>query len=194
MTEMIGGTWYVSDQKRKLGGVYATIHRRLQKNAGIEIYIVEDEKELTLGQKRELMYRELAAGKYAVQWDSDDDIHSDFFKDVMAAIKEKPDCVTYEEYCWMNGREARSNHSLNYTHWQDNFDGYDYTRTPFYKDVIKLSIAKAISFPHIRFNEDEQWAAKLLPHLRTEIHISKQLYRYIYNSQAEEHNNRYGIK
>jgi hypothetical protein len=60
--------------------------------------------------------------------------------------------------------------------------------------VIKTEIARSVPFPPIRWNEDEQWAAALKPHLKTEIHIDEELYYYIHNSQPEEFNSRYGIK
>lgn len=191
MAELIGGVWLIGDGKQKWNDVWVSVHRRLNKHQQVEIFIVEDEKELTLGKKRELMYSRLPQGKYSVQIDSDDDIHPDFFKDVFAAMEADPDVITYEEFCDMDGAIRRSNHSTKYTEWAENLDGFDYVRTPFYKDVIKTKIAAAVSFPDIRFNEDEQWSKKILPLLRVEAHIPKQLYRYIY--RTEQNNlNRYG--
>lgn len=92
----------------------------------------------------------------------------------------------------MNGVYKSSSHSLKYSKWQDNFDGFDFVRTPFYKDVILTEIAKKVPFPYIRFNEDEKWSMSLLPHLVDEIHIDEEIYHYIYNETP--HNERYGIK
>lgn len=191
MIKYCGGDWSQSERKIWWNDVDVHLIRKYEKQKGVEIYIVEDDKKLILGEKRELIYKHLAWGQYSVQWDSDDEMHPDFFDEVLRAIKAEPDCVTYEEYCLMDGRVARSKHSLKYDKWEDNIDGYDYVRCPFYKDVIKTEIAKKVPFPKIRYNEDEQWSMAIRPLLEREVHIPKQLYRYIYNSTPNE-TDRYG--
>lgn len=150
-------------------------------------------KEITIGEKRNYLYQR-AKGKYAVQWDSDDWIHPQGIKLIIEALQNNPDvdCCTYEEFIDIDGKIQRSNHSLKYADWCDNFDGFDYCRTPFMKSVIKTEIAKSVPIPHIRFGEDHQWSQALKPHLKTEIHIDEQIYKYIHRSS--DHNERYGIK
>lgn len=152
-----------------------------------------DNKELTIGEKRELLYQN-ATGKYSWQIDDDDDISDNAISLILKAIEQEPDCITFEEHCNINGVYYTSNHALKYEKWQDNFDGYDFVRSPFYKDVIKTEIARSVPFPHIRYNEDEQWSMALRPHLKTEVHINEELYWYIHNSKPENHNERYGIR
>jgi hypothetical protein len=93
----------------------------------------------------------------------------------------------------MNGNRYTCNHSLIYDDWRDNFDGYDFVRTPFYKDVIKTEIARSVPFEHIRYGEDHAWSRALKPHLKSEIHIPEELYIYQHTSKPEEFNERYGI-
>lgn len=162
-------------------------------NKQVEVCFLSDNKEMTLGEKREKLYQ-AAQGEYSIQVDSDDLLDENAIEKILEAIDNKPDCITFREKCMMNGVYQSSNHSLKYDKWQDNFDGFDYVRTPFYKDVIKTEIARSVPFPHIRYNEDEQFSYALKPHLKTEIHIDEELYYYIYNSQPEQHNERYGIK
>lgn len=159
----------------------------------IEIIIVKDEKQNSIGAKREMLYK-LAKGLYSLQIDDDDLIAEDAIPLILQAIKENPDvdCITFRENCMMNGEYKSCNHSLKYEKWQDNFDGFDYVRCPFYKDVIRTNIAKSVPFPHIRYNEDEQWSMALRPHLKTEHHIDKELYYYIYEPK-ESHEERYGF-
>lgn len=160
---------------------------------GLEVIIIADNKEMTIGEKRELLYKE-ATGLFSWQIDDDDDIAPNAIELILEAIKSNPevDCITFREKCTMNGVYKSSNHSLRYSQWMDNSDGYDYVRSPFYKDVIRTDIAKSVPFPHIRYNEDEQWSVALLPHLHSEIHIDEELYYYIYEPK-ESHNERYGI-
>jgi len=159
----------------------------------IEILVFEDAKIMTIGEKRELLYKH-ANGEFSWQIDSDDLIAPNAIELILKAIKGNPDvdCVTFEERCQMNGAYKSSNHSLKYEKWQDNFDGFDYVRCPFYKDVIRTDIAKSVPFPFIRYNEDEQWSMALRPHLKTEYHIDKELYYYIYEPK-ETHEERYGF-
>lgn len=158
----------------------------------IEIIYLKDNKEMTIGEKREKLYQK-ATGLYSIQVDDDDDISDNAIQLILEAIKSNPEipCITFREKCMMNGEYKSSNHSIKYEKWQDNFDGYDYVRCPFYKDVIRTDIAKSVPFPHIRYNEDEQWSMVIKPLLTNEIHIEEELYYYIYNETP--HNERYGL-
>ncbi len=154
-------------------------------------------KEISIGEKRHDLYQK-TEGKYVVQWDSDDDIHPQGLKMIIEALQNNPDvdCVTYEEYVNIDGKEYKSNHSNEYSDWEGDGnslfpDGFHFHRTPFFKSVIKTEIAKSVSIPHIRFGEDHQWAQVLKPHLKTEIHIPEQIYRYIHISS--DFNSRYGF-
>jgi hypothetical protein len=151
-----------------------------------------DNKEMTIGEKRERLYQ-MANGLYSWQIDDDDDISDNAIELILNAIKSNPEipCITFREKCMMNGVYKSSNHSIRYYQWMDNQDGFDYVRSPFYKDVIRTDIAKSVPFPHIRYNEDEQWSKALKPFLTDEIHINEELYHYIYNET--NHNERYGL-
>lgn len=159
----------------------------------VDVFYIKDNKELTIGEKREKLYQS-AKGLFSWQIDDDDSIAPDAIKLILDAIKSNPDicCITFAENCMMNGEYKSSNHSIKYDKWQDNFDGYAYVRTPFYKDVIRTDIAQSVPFPNVRYNEDEQWSMAIKPLLKNEIHIDKELYFYIYEPK-DSHNERYGI-
>lgn len=179
--------WYIQD-------LHKPIIASIRWNNEIEIIYCLDNKEITIGDKRERLY-ELAYGKYSIQIDEDDLLADNAIELILEAIKSNPEipCITFRENCIMNGVYKSSNHSIKYEKWQDNFDGYDFIRCPFYKDVIKTEIAKSVPFPHIRYNEDEQWSMAIKPLLKNEIHIDQELYFYQYNPK-ESHEERYGIK
>jgi glycosyltransferase involved in cell wall biosynthesis len=158
-----------------------------------EVIIAEDNKEMTLGQKREILYQ-LARGEYSWQIDSDDDVHEDALEEILKAIyNDSPDCITFQELCRINGVTQHSNHSLMYDDWANDVDGYSFVRTPFYKDVILTRIARLVPFERIRYGEDHAWSRALKPFLVYETHIDKELYIYQHNSKPEEHDERYGI-
>ena len=192
---LISKIFKLSGLKREVGkvvGIDNYFMNYWRSDCEVELISCYDEKQLTIGEKRELMYKE-ANGIFSFQIDDDDDIADDAIELILKAIKENPDvdCVTFRERCIMNGNYKSSNHSLKYEKWQDNFDGFDYVRCPFYKDVIRTDIAKLVPFPFIRYNEDEQWSMAIRPHLKTEHHIDKELYYYIYEPK-ETHEERYG--
>lgn len=159
----------------------------------IEILYYRDSKQMTIGEKRERLYQR-ATGLYSWQIDDDDDVADNAIQLILETIKSNPKiaCITFREKCTMNGVYKSSNHSIKYEKWQDNFDGFDYVRCPFYKDVIRTDIAKLAPFPHIRYNEDEQWSMVIKPLLTDEIHIDEELYYYIYEPK-ETHEERYGL-
>lgn len=158
----------------------------------VEISYIKDNKEITIGEKREQLYRK-ANGLYSLQIDDDDDIHPQAIQIILDAIKSNPNvpCVTYREKCIMNGEYKSSNHSIRYDKWMDNFDGYDYVRCPFYKDVIRTDIAQSVPFEKIRYNEDERWSMAIKSLLTDEIHIDEEIYYYIYEPK-DTHEERYG--
>ena len=157
----------------------------------IHIQIDGRGKEVPIGQKRNDLYQ-LALGKYVVQWDSDDWIAADGLYWIIEACKKDVDVVTYKELCVMNGIVKQSDHSLFYNKWEDNFNGWDFVRTPFFKNPIRTEIAKQVQVPPIRFNEDEQFSYAIKPLLQTEHDIDQFIYHYIY-SPKDTHEERYGL-
>lgn len=170
-------------------------------NSDYSIELIEymDNREMSIGEKREYLYK-IAKGKYSWQIDSDDDISDDAIKKVLIACESSlnVDCITFQESVTINGQYSKSNFSLEYEDWagdgnSDLGDGFSYHRTPFYKCVIKTDIARSVPFEYIRYGEDHVWARALRPHLKTEIHIPEEVYIYTHNSKPEDHNERYGI-
>jgi hypothetical protein len=157
----------------------------------VRVIVGIDNKEMTLGEKRELLYKE-SDSLYSWQIDSDDSISEDAISLILDAIKLGTDCITFQENCLINGVYYSSDHQLNYEDWGEKQNGFDYVRTPFYKDVIKTEIAKSVPFEYIRYGEDHAWSRALKPHLKNSYHIAKELYYYIHNSKPEDYTTRYG--
>ena len=164
----------------------------------IEVFWVKDNKEITIGEKREQLYKK-AKGLYSWQIDDDDSIAPNAIQLILEAIKNNPnvDCITFQENCQMNGKYYKSNHSLEYPDWYGDgshplHDGFHFHRTPFYKSVIKTEIAKSVPFVYCRYGEDHLWSIDLYPHLKTEFHIDRELYYYIYEPK-DTHEERYGL-
>lgn len=156
----------------------------------VEIMWEKDSKEMTIGEKREKLYHR-ANGLYSLQVDDDDDIAHGGIRLILDKLESSPTHVGYKERCIINGQYFSSNHSNKYEKWADNFDGFDFVRTIFYKDVIMTNIALVVPFPRIRWNEDEQWSYAVKPLLTKEEYIDSEI--YLYQHTSSNFNERYGI-
>ena len=161
-----------------------------------EIIVCNDNKELSIGAKRNLMVQE-AKGKYIVMVDSDDDVADDFVELILKTIKDEPelDCITWYELCTENGIEPRiCNHDNKYKGWENGGDeeGIFYRRTPFCKDVILRDYYIQFPFEDIRFGEDHV-QSNAMRHLCTkQVHINKIMYYYKAESVWGNFTQRYG--
>ena len=161
----------------------------------IEFLSCKDNKEISIGRKRQLLY-ESSKGKYSWQIDDDDFITNDAIQLIYEACKEDADCITFQEKCIFVGQHPLirlANHSIKYQRWAEHKDGFYYVRTPYFKDVIKTEHCLKAGVKDVRFGEDHLFAVAIKPLLKTEVHISKPLYIYEY-SRTEAHNKKYGIK
>lgn len=158
----------------------------------VEILHIRDNKEITVGEKRNKLYR-MARGAYSWQIDDDDWLHPEALPYIVDEIKnEDIDCVGFKELCIFDGKRVESsNFSIKYPGWLDNYDGFNHVRTPFFKTPIKTRICLQCPIPPIRFGEDHEFAKAIYPLLRTENYIDEFIYHYRHNSTP--HNERYGI-
>jgi len=170
----------------------AELKRQIKPFKGqIEIISAVDGKEKTVGQKRNELYSQ-AKGIYSWQIDDDDWIHPEAIKKILTAAKENSDCITFQEVVCFDGKKPQSsNFSIKYSDWADNKDGFDYTRTPFFKTPIKTELCKQVQVPEVRFAEDHEFARRIKPLLKTESHINDNIYWYLHYSTP--FNERYGF-
>jgi glycosyltransferase involved in cell wall biosynthesis len=181
----------------------------------VEIIFCRDNKEMTIGAKRQLLL-EKANGKWITMLDDDDMYHEKYFKSVMPVLQEhqKPDVVTYLERVY-TAKEDRhlvpkpklhssyhlASHRLHYEDWWSDMASptIQHFRTPFYKDVIKTSIARQIGFNKaLSYGEDHDFARRLKASglLLKEVYIPEELYFY-YQPPAlnqQQLKERYGMR
>jgi hypothetical protein len=147
----------------------------------IEIIYLCDNKEISIGRKRQLL-NEMAKGKYVVQWDDDDWIDKNAIDAIMEGIKSDCDVISYNIFS--NVPEGNEIHSYN-QYYSINFDYHINHQsksiffTPTQKMVIKTEIAKSIKFLNLRFREDSYYGRDIKNLLKTEFYIDKFLYHYI---------------
>lgn len=190
----------VVGREDKLGRLRS--HLQKQINDGftdkVELIIDVDNKEISIGAKRDRMYR-ACKGEYAVQIDDDDWVADDFVKEVCRAAMSGCDCIGYQERCVIDGVVKKSDFSIRYSRWQEfkvpNKSGFSHLRTPFTKSPIKTAICQRVGVLDMRFAEDHDFAKRVRSHLKTEDYINRVMYYYSRNSlTTKEHNKRYGIQ
>jgi hypothetical protein len=161
-------------------------------NGQVEVLHLVDNKEMTIGEKRNKLYQ-MANGIYSWQIDDDDNIHHEALPLIIDELKaEDCDCVGYKELCIFDGKRVESsNFSIKYGGWADNVDGFNHVRTPFFKTPIKTRLCLQVPAPHTRFGEDHEFAMAIYPLLQKENYIDEFVYLYQYNSTP--FNKRYGI-
>ena len=175
--------------------LFTYLNKQIELHPEIEIISLKDNKELTIGKKRQLLLESTEA-EYFVQIDDDDSVPEYYIHEVLKALESRPDCVGYLESVIMNGQQKIACHSNIFNDWNQNEKGYDYVRTIFCKDIIKTDLAKKIGFSDIRFGEDHDFAKRLKNSklLIDEYFINKIMYYYSHNSlTTEQHKQRYGL-
>lgn len=154
----------------------------------IEVLIFEDNKQRSIGYKRNYLY-EKANGEYCASFDSDDLPSENYFSLILNGIKNSPDCLSLRGEMTTDGKDPQTfEHSLQYSEWKDNGSQYPavrYERYPNHLNVIRSYIAKQFKFPEINHGEDKAWSDALHESglLKTQGYIDKVIYFYKYRTK-----------
>lgn len=185
-------------REAKFQSLIDTISKQIHGLGYIDIKYCKDNKEMSIGAKRQVLLNQCEAN-YFVMVDDDDSLPEYYVSEILSALQFNPDCVTYREAVMNGGRHIETaDHSNKYKKWGNKTGSFDYVRTPFYKDVIKTYIGKKIGFKNIRYGEDIDFANRLKSSglIVNEVHLNKIMYYYNAPNplSPKEHNKRYGIR
>jgi len=152
------------------------VHLKVQMSDEVEIITEIDNREMTIGEKRnKLLLR--ASGDYVAFIDDDDLVSGDYISKILTAIKTNPDCCSLQgEITHHHGKVDIFKHSIEYDHWFR--DNGIYYRCPNHLNVIKRSIALQVGFPHINSEEDRDFSGRVFLLLKTEEKIEGTIYYY----------------
>ena len=176
---------------------FEALHTWVQskKQPWFEVIVDKDNKEVSIGAKRQRML-DAVKGKYFVMLDDDDAQPDDYFDLLYPALLSDVDCIGYKEHCHINGKDQTSIFSIAFPRWASKDSephltaGYDHVRTPFYKSPIKTEIARQVGFADMRESEDHEFAKAIYPLLDSEYFIKKVM--YYYQPVVKMGENRYG--
>jgi GT2 family glycosyltransferase len=134
------------------------------------------------------MLLERAKGKYVIFIDDDDKVSEDYLYEILEAIKQEPDVISFNGWVETNGANRESfkiSKDLPYITIQDAFGKREHLRYPNHIVPVKREIALLIGFRDMRFAEDFDYAKRLKESglLKKEVYIQKDLYFYLYDSK-----------
>lgn len=171
--EMFDGLmWHLEQQIKMLPSWYRN-----------KVSVHYNEKDHIVGRKRNMLLKE-AKGDFVVFIDDDDIVADDYIQSILEAISLDPtvDCIGIDGIITTNGADKKNwSISKDYMSWFEK-DGV-YYRTPNHISPVKREIALKAMFPEIAFGEDYQYSMGILPYLRKETKIKKQIYHYDYRSK-----------
>jgi len=181
-------------REEKYEALKAEVTKQIADSPLVEIVTAKDNKEQSIGSKRQLLLQ-MATGKYVVFIDDDDWIADNYVGSILKALAEYPniDSIGFRIEC--SGTKGRTASVSNiYDSWRDNHAGFDYVRTPYHKSPIKRDIALQIGYRDMRYAEDHDYSVRLKNSklVKSEFYIDDVMYYYRYT--FEEHNKKYGIK
>lgn len=147
----------------------------------VEVIICADDGGMSIGSKRQHLL-ESALNEYVVFIDDDDEIASDYVLQILTALKSKPDCIGFKGKMITNGRlHDKWIISHAYKAWAKGKDGY--VRHTNHLTPVKRAIALKAGFQDLRHGEDHKYSMALVPLIKKEVFIDKELYVYKYNSR-----------
>ena len=160
-----------------------------QLHYGVEILVEEDNGEMQIGKKRNVLL-ERAKGKYCCFIDDDDLVSDNYIKDILEAIEEAPDCCSLVGEMTTDGQNpVKFIHSLKYDKWFDEVgpDGKKiYYRCPNHLNVIKTEICKKVKFNDgMSFGEDKDFSQRVCEFLKKETVLKDSTYFYLYLSKKQ---------
>lgn len=154
----------------------------------VEIIVVEDNKQITTGEKRNLLLS-LAKGRYISFVDCDDWVSQNYVDLILKAITSNVDTIGISGWITTNGADeigwelskdfedrtiSRNNHTF-------------YERRTNHLSPVKKELALMAKFPNKSNAEDRDYSAALNKFLKTEVKIPDLIYHYKFLTYGKEY-------
>lgn len=168
-----------------------TLDRQKKKYNGLVDYKIDPAgRTMPTGTKRNMLI-EGSQSDYFSFVDDDDQVSDNYVEEIMTAIQQNSDVVTFNGWYTEHGINRRNfTIRLGSKYYEDAKDPeFYYHRFPNHLACFKRSLVHHIKFPPIWQQEDFQWAELIQRRkiLKTEVHIPKMLYHYDCNPKTNYH-------
>lgn len=160
------------------------LNPQLERYPNVEVLTNNADRSMSTGAKRnELISR--AKGEYFVQIDCDDTVPIYYVSELLKAIEQNPDVITFQGYMTTDGANRRDfTIKLGESYEERNRHYYRY---PNHLCCFKKSVVEHIKFSNIWFQEDYIWATEIRNKglLKTSVHINTDMYHYCFISKKK---------
>ena len=131
----------------------------------VELLLDARPRPVSIGTKRNTLL-DRARGDYVAFCDDDDLVSANYVADVLAALKDSPDCAELRGIITTDGRNQRSfHHSIEHQAWSEK--DRVYLRYPNHLNPIKRELALQARFPEKNHGEDKEFSDRVKPLLKT---------------------------
>ncbi len=169
---------HLNERKPLLDRLMAVLQPQIDAaNGEVEALVEADDGQLSTGAKRNILL-ERAQGILVAHVDDDDKTSDDYCARIIGALDSNPDidCVGIEGLLWRDTWSKKFIHSLQFSDWFET--PLYWARTPNHLNPIRRELALQAKFPRITSGEDREFSKRILPLLKSEVHIEKILYHY----------------
>ena len=173
-----------------LQGQQSTVSEMLPEGQSVEILALYDNRKRSTGLKRQALL-DLAQGQFVTCLDDDDSVASDYLACVTDAIVNHPDSdvIVFNNISVLNGESPfRVITGIEYENEQcrKGPDGLwaDIHRKPWHWCLWNARLAKAAKFPDGYIDDDWFWLRQMMPHVKKQHRIERELHFYQYNSKT----------
>lgn len=177
----------IKGREHLLDRLLNTLNRQIDDHClrdNIEILISKDEKQYSIGHKRNLLL-DAAYGEWTAFIDDDDMVSDNYIKMIYDIIISNPeaDVISLNGTITVDGKNPKKFiHSLKYDKWfeKDNI----YYRPPNHLNPMRSKISKQFKFPEINHGEDKDWSMQIHESkmLKNEVYVNDTYYIYDYIS------------
>lgn len=143
----------------------------------VDILLNDAGRAMPTGTKRNELIRN-SDSEYFSFIDDDDTVPNYYVSELLKAIEQGPDVVTFNGYMTTNGINRRK-FVIRLGEKYEEREGI-YYRYPNHLCCFKRSVVGTVKFPPLWQQEDYQWATEIMRRklLQTEVHIDEDLYHY----------------
>lgn len=184
-----------SRNRQFLQPMYAKLLSQIGNNNDVEVVSIMDNKVMTIGRKRSLLFK-IAQGKYTCIIDDDDDIVPDFVETLRNLIDDdmNADVISYDQEANIEGRswliKSSIKHDLNPPFEQLATDSNGISvpchRPPWHWCAWRTDFAQQIDFGNSNWGEDSVFVASAVKKAKTEYRLEKVMCKYRWSSSISE--------
>ena len=173
----------IADRMANLSLLYKKLNSQ-KIGKSVEVIALTDFKDMTVGEKRNLLVQ-MSTGDYIVFIDDDDDISDDYIKTILEAAESDPCCVSIKQFQTTEGIN-RTLVDFSILHGKNYNVRGEKRMIPNHTCAVRSDIVKRHPFDHINLSEDHKYAVNILPELIDEVRIDRAIYFYKFSRSTSQ--------